>query len=79
MTDIEFKEELDKRYFARCAWVDEDLDDLTGIENLTSEQRKELKRRAQYCMEERMCEVGWETLQDVLDNMLREQTKQAGN
>ena len=70
MTDIEFRTELDNRYFARCVWVEEDLESLDGAEDLTDEQKCELMNRAKRNMEDRMCETGWEVLQYKLDQML---------
>ena len=70
MNDIEFMVELDDRYFARCVWVEEDLDDLEGIEELSEYQRCELMDKAKSNMEYRMTEIGWEVLQHELDQML---------
>lgn len=53
--------------FAECVWCDADLDELDGIEYLSADEREEFKKSVRSSLEDTMCEIGWEILQNALD------------
>ena len=72
MKEQELWDAMDERYFARCVWQEEDLDDIEGIEKLPNEMRAEFMAFASRGVESVMTSVGWDALSDSLTEFLSE-------
>lgn len=72
MGDIELMEEMDQKFFARCVWQEEDLDNVDGIENLPDEMRGTFMDYIARTLEDIMTSTGWDALSDGLSIFLRE-------
>jgi len=72
MGDIELMEEMGEKFFAYCAWREEDLDDIDGIENLPDEMRGTFMDYIAGTLEDIMTSTGWDALSDGLSIFLRE-------
>lgn len=63
---------MDEKFFARCAWQEEDLDDLDEIGKLPVELRGAFVDSIARTLEDIMTSTGWDVLNDGLCNFLRE-------
>ena len=63
---------MDKAFFARCVWQEDDIDCLDKIALLPKGMREEFMEYASDAVHDAMCDAGWEALELCLDGFLDE-------